>query len=665
MKLGVCYYPEHWPEARWPIDAQMMRDAGLDVVRIAEFAWANMEPEPGHYTWEWLDRAIGVLAEAGLQVILGTPTATPPAWLTQAHPDVLRVERNGRSRQHGSRRHACPTSPTYRAHSRAIVTAMAERYGQDARVVGWQIDNEFGGGKTARCYCAACADAFRRWLQARYGSLAALNAAWGAVFWSQTYSAWEQVMLPDDAIDKPNPSQELDYFRFSSDAFVAYQQEQVDILRALAPGRFITHNFMGLYRDLNQFDLAEPLDFVSWDSYPTGNPDRWRKLLYPFGADAGRNDPVYAYDVGDPLITSMAHALTRGLKQRPFWIMEQQCGLINWGDLNPGVRPGTPRLWTWHALAEGAEACVYFRWRPSPYAQEQYHSGLLRHDGAPTIGLAEVRALAAARARMAAIAATPFTAEIGLLFDFDDLWAIQLEPHRRGFDYLRHLFVYYQALMRLGLPVDLVPLRADLSRYKLLIAPSLHIADDERAARLHAYAAQGGALLLGVRSGFKTGSNLVPQEPLPGALRELVGAQVTQWQSLPDGVEIGLESAVPSLNTPATIWVEYLQPETARVLARTASGHAVWTENGVGDGRCHFLGWYPTPDQARALLLHLIETSAVPFDRPPLPDLPQGLLAYRRGPYTLLLNFTDRALAAQVMGASLTVSPRDLVVLDG
>ena len=663
MKLGVCYYPEHWPEARWPIDAQMMREAGLDVVRIAEFAWANMEPEPGHYTWEWLDRAISVLAEAGLQVILGTPTATPPAWLTQAHPDVLRVDRNGRTRQHGSRRHACPTSPTYRALSRAIVSAMAARYGQDARVVGWQIDNEFGGGKTARCYCDRCADAFRRWLQARYGTLAALNAAWGTVFWSQTYDAWEQIQAPDDAIDKPNPSQELDYFRFCSDAFVAYQQEQIDILRASAPGRFITHNFMGLYRDLNQFDLAAPLDFVSWDNYPTGNPDRWRKLLYPFGVDPGRSDPVYAYDVGDPIITSMAHALTRGLKQRPFWIMEQQCGLINWGDVNPGVRTGTPRLWTWHALAEGAEACVYFRWRPSPYAQEQYHSGLLRHDGAPTIGLAEVRALAAARARMAAVAATPFTAEIGLLFDFDDLWAIQLEPHRRGFDYLRHLFVYYQALMRLGLPVDLVPLRADLSRYKLLIAPSLHIADDERAARLRDYAAQGGGLLLGVRSGFKTGSNLVPQEPLPGALRELVGAQVTHWQSLPDGVEMRLESAVPSLNTPATIWVEYLQPETARVLAHTASGHAVWTENGVGNGRCHFLGWYPTPDQARALLLHLIETSAVPFDLPPLPDLPHGLLAYRRGPYTLLLNFTDQTLTASPAGAPVSVPPRDVLVL--
>lgn len=664
MKLGVCYYPEHWPEARWATDAAMMRAAGLEIVRIAEFAWARMEPAEEQYAWAWLDRAIDVLAGAGLQIVLGTPTATPPAWLSRAHPEILRVDRDGRFRNHGSRRHYCPNSPTYRRYSRRIVQAMAERYGADARVIGWQIDNEFGGGHTARCYCRNCAAAFREWLQARYETIDALNAAWGAVFWSQTYDDWLQIHPPDDAIDKPNPSQELDYFRFSSDAYVAYQQQQIDILRAHAPGRFITHNFMGLYRDLNQFDLAAPLDFVSWDNYPTGNADRWRPLLYPPGSP-DRVDPIYAYDVGDPLITGMAHALTYGLKQRPFWIMEQQPGAINWGTLNPGVRPGTVRLWTWHALAAGADACVYFRWRPTLFAQEQYHSGLLRHDAEPATGYHDVLALQTERELMAAVAAAPAAAEVALLFDFDDLWAIQLEPHRHDFDYLRHLFVYYTALLRLGISVDLVSLQSDLSRYKLLVAPSLHIAGAARARLLAEFVARGGALLLGVRSGFKTPSNLVTDRPLPGALRELAGVTVTGWQALPPDVALGVQTAVPHLTGPATYWVESLQADTARALGHYDNGAVALAEMRVapagsagGNGRVFTLGWYPTADQAAALLRYL----AAELDVAPAADLPPGLLAYRRGPYTILLNFTEAPLETAVEGRPLVVPARDVVV---
>ncbi len=508
MNFGVCYYPEHWPESRWAQDAAMMVDSGLTIVRIAEFAWALMEPSPGRYEWEWLDRAVEVLAGAGLDVVLGTPTATPPAWLTQAHPEILRVDPNGRRRKHGSRRQACVNSLAYQAHSDQIVRAMAERYGSDERIIGWQIDNEFGGGKTARCYCPTCETGFRVWLQDRYVTLDALNAAWGATFWSQTYSEWDQIQVPDQTIDKPNPSQQLDFYRFSSDSHVAYQQSQVDILRAHTTG-FITTNFMGLYRDLDQFDLAQPLDFVTWDNYPTGNPGRWRPLLYPPGQDTSRDDPVYAYDAGDAVIVSMAHALTRGLKDAPFWIMEQQCGLINWGDINPGIRPGTTRLWTWHALAEGADTCVYFRWRPTRFAQEQYHSGMLRHDGEPAQGLRDVVSMRDERGLMATIAAEPLDAEVALLVDFDDLWAIELQPQRRGFNYLRHLFVYYAALLRMGVTVNLAPYSADLSDYRLVVAPTIHLPEPTLVERLTTYVESGGHLLLGVRSGFKTPTNLV------------------------------------------------------------------------------------------------------------------------------------------------------------
>lgn len=660
MKLGVCYYPEQWPEDRWAIDARQMVASGLSIVRIAEFAWALMEPSPGVYEWAWLDRAIAVLSEAGLQVVLGTPTATPPAWLTAAAPDILRVDANGRRRRHGSRRQACVNQPAYRAAGARIVQAMADRYGADQRVIGWQIDNEFGGGKTARCYCPICAAEFRAWLRARYGSPATLNAAWGAVFWSQTYSDWDQVQPPDEAIDKPNPSQVLDYYRFSSDSYVRFQQEQIDILRPRTGG-FITTNFMGLYRDLDQFDLAAPLDFVTWDNYPTGNPERWRGLLYPPGEDTKRDDPVYAYDVGDATIVSMAHALTRGLKDRPFWVMEQQAGLINWGEINPGIRPGTVRLWTWHALAEGAEACVYFRWRPTLFAQEQYHAGLLRHDGESAQGLREVERLRDEGALLATIAAEPFKAEVALLMDFDDLWAIELQPQRRGFGYLRHLYLYYRTLLQLGVAVNLVPYDADLSGYRLVLAPTVHLPDEGLARRVADYVRAGGHLLLGVRSGFKTPTNLVTDQPLPGVLRGLAGVTVTSWQSLPDDVGLPLTTSVPGLAGPATVWYETLETETAEPLGHYGSGEIALALNALGAGRVMTMGWYPTPAQAQAMLRYLLDEAGVarPLAEGTLPD---GMLLFRRGPHTVLLNFTDQPLAVTLNGVGQIVPPRDVVV---
>lgn len=660
MNFGVCYYPEHWPESRWEQDAAQMVDSGLTIVRIAEFAWAMMEPSPGRYEWGWLDRAIEVLAGAGLDVVLGTPTATPPAWLTQAHPETLRVDPNGRRRKHGSRRQACVNSVAYQRHSDEIVRAMVERYGSDERIVGWQIDNEFGGGKTARCCCPTCEIGFRLWLRARHGTLDALNAAWGATFWSQTYSEWDQIQVPDLAIDKPNPSQELDFYRFSSDSYVAYQQSQLDILRAHTTG-FITTNFMGLYRDLDQFDLAQPLDFVTWDNYPTGNPGRWRPLLYPPGQDVSRDDPVYAYDAGDAVIVSMAHALTRGLKDAPFWIMEQQCGLINWGDINPGIRPGTTRLWTWHALAEGADTCVYFRWRPTRFAQEQYHSGMLRHDGEPAQGLQDVISMKDERDLMVAIAAEPLDGEVALLVDFDDIWAIELQPQRRDFNYLRHLFVYYAALLRMGVAVNLVPYSADLSAYGLVVAPTIHLPDAPQVDRLTAYVESGGHLLLGVRSGFKTPTNLVTDQPLPGLLRHLAGVRVTTWQSLPDEVGLPVTTTVPGLDGPATVWYETLVVETAQPIGRYESGDVAIAVNQIGAGQVTTLGWYPTPSQATQLLRHLLAEAGIA----PAPELPPGVLALQRGRYRILLNFTESSCSVLWDGAIHDVPSRDVVVVMG
>lgn len=658
MRFGVCYYPEHWPEARWAIDAEMMVRAGLDIVRIAEFSWAKMEPQAGQYDWGWLDKAIAVLSSAGLDVVLGTPTATPPIWLTRNYPDILRRDANGRFRAHGSRRQYCPNSPRYIAFSRQITTALAERYGKDDRIIGWQVDNEFGGGKTARCYCENCSAAFSRWLAERYGTISALNEAWGNIFWSQNYQNWEQILPPDDSIDKSNPSHALDFYRFSSDSYVTYQQYQIDILRELAPNHFITTNFMGLYADLDQFDLAAPYDFITWDNYPTGNFGRWEKMLSHPSTPTKPQDSPYAYDVGDPLITGMAHELTRALKQKPFWIMEQQPGHINWGENNPAPRDGTVRLWSWQAMAAGANTVVYFRWRPTLYAHEQYHAGLLRHDGETAVGYHDLLTLRDEKELMTRISAVPHEAQVALLFNYDDLWALQLQPHAVGFSYLGLHYAYYQALHRLGIPVHFVHERDDFTSYPLVIAPTAHLADDTLAAKLRGYAEAGGAVLLGIRSGFKTTSNLVTPQKLPGVFRELVGATAEEWQGLLDGVSWDFDSDIPELAGPATYWVEALTPDTAESLATYKNGFSALTVNEVGQGKIYYFGFYPEQEQVQALINHLTHQ----LDIPKLVDFPPGIVAYSRGIYTILMNFSDHDLKAIVDGIEILIPGRNVVV---
>lgn len=636
MQLGVCYYPEHWPEERWAQDARLMRQAGLTIVRIAEFAWAKMEPQPGVYDWGWLDRAIETLAAEGLKVVLGTPTATPPAWLVRAHPDVLPVDAQGRRRAFGSRRHYCSNAPIYRTLSEQIVRAMGQRYGQHPAVIAWQIDNEFGCHDTARCYCDHCAAAFRRWLQARYGTLAALNEAWGTVFWSQAYGDWEEIDPPHLTVTEANPSHVLDYERFSSDSVVAFQQLQLDVLRPLTPGRRLTTNFMGDFPDLNYHDLARSLDLATWDSYPTGFAEMNSAYAYP----EWEQRPTYAYDVGDPYITGFCHAITHGTKRAPFWVMEQQCGHVNWATYNPGVRPAAVRLWTWHAALAGAEAVVYFRWRACRFAQEQHHSGLLNHDASPAIGLQAVHAL---REELPHLPSERKQAKIALLYSYEDLWAFQLQPHRKGFDYRRLCFAWWRALQRLGLEADLIPYDADLTGYEMILAPGAFLVSQQQAQALEQAVRAGATLVLGVRSGVKSSSNVVTDEPLPGVLRSLAGATVTAWHSLPPGVSMALSGTCLPEGNEAAVWAEALRPEPGtlallRYRDGALAGAAALTEHALGAGRVLYLGWYPQFAQLEALLRQWANALGLMAL-----DLPDGVLAAQRDGEWVVLNFNETA----------------------
>ena len=670
MKLGVCYYPEHWPPERWPIDAQQMRRAGLSLVRLADFAWSEIERTEGAYTWEWLDQAIAVLAAEGLQVVLCTPTASPPPWLCRAQPEILPVDEQGRRRRYGSRRHYCPNSPTYHQHTARIVQAMAERYGQHPAVVAWQIDNEFGCHYSARCYCESCAAAFRRWLAARYQTIDTLNRAWGNVFWSQVYNDFDEIDPPNLTVAEANPSHLLDYYRFASDSYLAYERLQFDILRPLvAAESLITTNFMSQFTDLDYYDLAQPLDRVTMSAYPTGHGESAPALYLP-----GEAPTTLAFDVGDPYQTGFGHTLMRGFKDgRPFWVMEQQVGNVNWSVYNTLVRPGTVRLWTWHALSSGAEAVLYFRWRAGLFAQEQMHSGLLHHDASPATGYADLLSLEPERDLMAAISAansaTPFQAEVALLLDYDSLWALQLQPHHPDFSAFRELFQYYAALQRLGIPADIVSTGADLSAYKLIIAPSAYVITGAQSDALAQFAAAGGMVLLGVRSGFKTESNLVTDQPLPGALRDLVSATVTDWASLLPQVTFEVESEIAGLAGPVGLWLESLEAvtrpngTTPRVLARYSTGpfaaRPALTEMPVEKGRALYLAWYSTGAQARALLAYLCAEAEIR----PLAELPEGVIVARRGETLILLNFTESPQQVAVQGKPVEVGSRDVKIV--
>jgi beta-galactosidase len=558
MRLGVCYYPEQWPEAWWEDDARRMAAMGLTRVRIGEFAWSRIEPSPGRFEWGWLDRAIETLHRHGLGVILGTPTATPPKWLVDSMPDMIAVDAQGRPRRFGSRRHYCFSHAGYRAESRRITTALAERYGRHPAVVAWQTDNEYGCHDTVASHSAAAAQAFRAWLAARYGDIAALNDAWGTVFWSAEYRSFDEIDLPSLTVTEPNPAHSLDFQRFSSDQVLAFNREQVDILRAHSPGRDITHNAMGFVTSFDHHALGRDLDVVTWDSYPLGFLEQFwfseaEKLRYA--------------RQGHPDIAAFHHDLYRGCGRGRFAVMEQQPGPVNWAARNPAPLPGMVRLWTLEAMAHGAEFVAYFRWRQAPFAQEQMHAGLLRPDRVDDIGAHEARAVAADIATLtAALPAAQQDAEqhttprpaarasVALVFDYTSVWVTDIQPQGAGFSALRQAFEWYSALRARGLDIDIVPPDAALEGYRLVVVPCLPVLPAGFVDRLAACSAE---VLIGPRTGSKTPHFQIPPELPPGHLQRAIPLKVTRVESLRPGVAAA----------PARDWLEHC--ETALTPAAT------------------------------------------------------------------------------------------------
>ncbi len=621
---GVDYYPEAWDEKMWEKDATMMQAAGINFVRLAEFAWAKVEPAEGRFDFAWLDRALKVLNAHGIKAVLGTPTASPPAWLMSKHPDIGAMDKNGVRYRFGSRQNYCLHNPSFLAAVQRIVTAMAEHYKDHPGVLGWQIDNELGG---PNCFDALCQAAFQKWCRAKFKTLDALNNAWGTVFWGHTYSAWTQIPLPWNTLGEAhNPSLALDYARFHSAATHDFLKLQTSILRKIAPAKAITHNEMGMYDNIDYSELNTSLDFVAWDNYPM------------FGEN-------YASYFGPGL----AHDLMRGAKDNQnFIIMEQEAGLpgwmVFWGRQAP---PGLYRVWAYQAVAHGADGVCYFRWRSSRYGTEQYWQGVLDQDSYPNARYQIVSQTGKELAQLSdLLRGSKVVSPAALLVSPDSRWAFHIQPLVKEFNYNRQLHLYYDAFRRNGISVDVVFPQSDFSSYKIVVAPSLFVAGRALAEKLKDFVRNGGTLILSYRSGVKDEHNVFTDQTLPGPFLEMVGAAIHDYDPHTNQEQ---EIVDPDGNRyPARVWFDVLEPSTAETLATYGKGYyagkAAITENRFGKGRVFYVG---TETSSTNFYTTGVASAAKQDGILPGPSLPEGVeMAVREKPgkkIIFLLNYTDKA----------------------
>lgn len=616
VRMGVDYYPEHWPESRWEEDARLMREAGLTVTRLAEFAWSRLEPREGDFRLDWLDRAIGILAGHGIDCVLGTPTAAPPAWLVERYPDVIPVDARGVKLGFGTRLHRCYSSEDYRARSRAITEAMAERFGKHDSVIGWQTDNEFA---RVDCTCLSCAAKWRGWLKEKYGSPAELNRAWGTVFWSQEYGEWDEVPPLAEAmcgVRGHNPSLILDWRRFQSENAVSFQREQVEILKSKSPGRFVTHNFMGLHDSLDYYALAGDLDFVSWDNYPGGG------------------------------LTGLAHDVMRGLRGKTFWVMEERSGHTGWFRFSTSPQPGQIRLWTWEAISKGADAVVYFRWRSCTSGTEQYWQGILNHDGIPRRRYREIaRTAAEARTLSKVLEGSVVESSVALFNDYENIWALDIQPQTDGFSFRSVQLAYASGLDRLGAGYDVIGPGADLSKYRLVIFPPLYLVTGELAGKIERFVNSGGVAVLSARSGVKTETNLNHTSPLPGRLAPLAGLEISDYDAVGRrqvDIELSDEARFKS-----SVWCDVLDLKGAEAVAIYRSnyyhGETAMAVNMFGEGRCYYIGTVPEA----AFYTHFLRKLLDELDVSRVAGLPEGVAVARRSregkPILFVLNGTGES----------------------
>ena len=586
IHFGVAYYPEHWPDERWPEDIRLMKQAGITVVRMGEFAWSRMEPRPGEFDFAWLERAIAQLAASEIATVLGTPTAGPPAWLVSAYPDMLPLDENGRRVQFGNRCHYCVNSPEFHQAVARIVRAMGECFGSNPNVIGWQIDNEYN----RVCYCDRCRGLFQKFLADKYGTLEALNAHWTTAYWSQTYTAWEQIPIP---IGPHNPSLMLDFKHFVTASYRGFQRLQLDELRPfLRPDVWATHNFMGWYGGYDHYEMSADLDQVSWDWYvATGHHDY--------------------------LASGAVHDLTRGFKRRNFWLIETQPGHVNWAGNNNALNKGEARAMAWHAVAHGADAILYWQWRPARGGQEQYHGSLVDQSGQPRPFYEEAQTLGREMGSVRELLeGSVVKSRVAMLNAYDSRWSIEFQRHHSSFDYVAHFNHYYRPVATNNINVDILSADEPLDGYQVVIAPALLVLNERSVENLSRFVERGGYLILTLRTGMKDAFNALLPERQPGPLAALSGVEVDEYYALVEAVPV--EGQL--LQGTTSLWAERLKIrdlDKTMVVARYGKSNG-WLDGQVaialhpfGKGMVYTVGAYLDEAAQQVLMDHILRIAGI------------------------------------------------------
>lgn len=534
MYIGVAYYPEHWDRNRWEMDAQLMQKMHINVVRMGEFGWSVIEKEEGVYDFSLYDEAIQLLATYGIKTIMGTPTATPTAWLCKKYPDIFMEDSHHNVLGFGTRRHYCYNHEGYRQETKRIVRKVVEHYENNENVIAWQIDNELGCEDEARCYCEKCRRKFIGWLKEKYHTLDELNKSWGTVFWSQEYTEWEQIVLPAQSVIDAwtgyshNPSLLLDYARFSSDSLIGYAKLQCDEIRRISK-KIISHNIVS--ENCDNFELGKILDRVGYDAYPKSE-----------------------WDQNSPAKISFLYDLNKGMSINRPWILEQQSGPCGWNI--DGITPENEqyKLWAMRAVSKGAEALVYFRWRTCVFGTEQFWYGILDHDGVPRERYKAIKEANEDILSVKEILAKADEKQVLLLYDYENKYCHEFQPHVKDFNYKEEIIKIYDALMKNHLSVSVGGLNSDLTGYDLIVFPYASIVSDSMVRKIREYVSGGGNILLTSFSGMREINNQVTQQTLPGVWKDLAGITVEEF-------------AIRQVEG-KHLWLERVKLDTAEILIR-------------------------------------------------------------------------------------------------